>query len=94
MRYLLLFFTLCLWVRAADAQVAVVSGLSEEHTAQPGETYQGAIQVRNQTAESQEVRVYQTDYLFYADGTNVYGAPGSTRRSNASWITYNPDYFV
>ncbi|HET6566692.1 MAG TPA: hypothetical protein VFG50_01935, partial [Rhodothermales bacterium] len=46
------------------------------------------------TAESQEVRVYQTDYLFYADGTNVYGAPGSTRRSNASWITYNPDYFV
>jgi hypothetical protein len=85
---------LALYPAGVYGQIAVVSGLSEEHAASPGETYEGIIDVRNETAEPQEVRVYQTDYLFYADGTNLYNEPGSHPRSNAGWISYNPDYFV
>ena len=72
--------------RAASAQISVVGSTVEEHTAAPGQSYEGTILVRNLTAEPQGVRVYQTDYLYYADGTSHFDAAGSTPRSNASWV--------
>ena len=71
----------------ARAQVAVVSSTVQEHAAAPGESYVGTIRVLNTTAQSQTVRVYQTDYDFAADGTSRFDAPGSTPRSNARWVT-------
>ena len=71
---------------AAGAQISVVGSTVEEHTAAPGQTYEGTILVRNLTAEPQGVRVYQTDYHFFADGTSHFDAPGSTPRSNAGWV--------
>jgi hypothetical protein len=72
---------------ASFAQIAVVGSTVEERTATPGESYVGTIVVRNQSATDQPVRIYQTDYLFFADGTSHFSDPGTNSRSNAAWIT-------
>jgi hypothetical protein len=77
----------CIWPVAARAQIAVLSSTVEEKTAVPGEKYTGAIIVSNPTAQQQVARIYQTDYRFAADGTAHYDEPGTTPRSNATWIT-------
>jgi hypothetical protein len=69
------------------AQIAVVGSTVEERTATAGESYVGTIVVRNPTQTDQPVRIYQTDYLFFADGTSHFSDPGTTTRSNATWIT-------
>ena len=74
-------------MRAAIAQIAVVGNTVEERVSAPGETYLGTIVVRNLTSQDQPVRIYQTDYLFYADGTSHFNDPGTTKQSNATWIT-------
>jgi hypothetical protein len=71
----------------AQAQIAVVGSTVEERTTGAGESYTGSILVRNLSDVDQPVRIYQTDYLFYADGTSHYSDPGTTPRSNAKWIT-------
>jgi hypothetical protein len=70
----------------ADAQIAVVGSTVEEHAAAPGQSYEGTILVRNLTTIPQPVRIYKSDYLFYADGTSHFDDPGTTPRSNANWI--------
>ena len=69
-----------------------VDGLVHEQTAGPGETYTGTVTVRNAAAEPRRARLYQKDYLFYSDGTNIYGEPGGDERSNAPWITFGANY--
>jgi hypothetical protein len=68
------------------AQIAVVGNTVEEHVAAPGETYTGTIVVRNLTRQDQPVRIFQTDYVFFADGTSHYDDPGTRPRSNAKWV--------
>jgi hypothetical protein len=72
---------------AARAQIAVLSSTVEEHEAAKGETYSGRIVIANSTSVPQPVRIYQTDYTFNAVGGNVFADPGTTARSNASWVT-------
>ncbi|MBA2689131.1 MAG: hypothetical protein H0U64_13685 [Gemmatimonadaceae bacterium] len=72
---------------AAGAQIAVLGSTVEERNSAPGETYSGIIVVKNLTSVPQPVRIYQTDYTFFADGTSHFDAPGSIPRSNAAWIT-------
>ena len=67
-------------------QIAVIGSTVEEHNAAPGQSYEGTILIRNLTNQTQPVRVYQSDYLFYADGTSHFGDAGTTPRSNAKWI--------
>lgn len=74
-------------VSPALAQIAVVGSTVEERVAAAGESYVGTIVVRNLTQQDQPVRIYQTDYLFFADGTSHFNEPGSSPRSNATWIT-------
>ena len=69
------------------SQIAVVGSTVEERVAAPGESYTGTIVVRNPTRQNQPVRIYQTDYLFFADGTSHFDDPGTTPHSNAKWIT-------
>jgi hypothetical protein len=71
----------------AAAQIAVVGSTVEERVSAPGESYLGTIVVRNLTRQDQPVRIYQTDYLFFADGTSHFDDPGTTPHSNAKWIT-------
>ena len=75
---------------SAVASIAVLSDLSDERRALPGETYTGSIQLRNLGTELEEVRIYQTDYLFNSNGTSFYNEPGKAVRSNAGWIEFSP----
>jgi len=72
---------------SGGAQIAVVGNTVEERVVAPGESYVGTIVVRNLTRQDQPVRIYQTDYRFFADGTSHFDDPGTSPRSNAAWIT-------
>ncbi len=87
--FLALFFYLLI-PYVAEAGVAIVGELIHEREATVGESYQGIIFVRNSSEQSQEIKVYQTDYLFFFDGRNIYGEPGRMERSNAKWISFSP----
>jgi hypothetical protein len=86
-RLLTLAAALATFATGAQAQIAVVGSTVEERTSAAGESYTGSILVRNLSDVDQPVRIYQTDYLFFADGTSHYNDPGTTPRSNAKWIT-------
>ncbi len=73
-----------------SAGVSVIGELTREESVQPGEKFEGTIKLQNTGETTCEVNLYQTDYLFYADGGNVYGEPGSTVRSNAGWLSVSP----
>jgi hypothetical protein len=75
---------------AARAQITVVGGGVEEHAAHPGETYSGTLRLRNDGRETEEAKLYLTDYTFSADGTTRYAAAGSLPRSSARWVTFSP----
>lgn len=68
------------------AQIAVVGSTQDERATRPGETYTGSITVVNESDTEQNVRVYQTDYMFFADGNSPFAAPGTSARSNAGWV--------
>ncbi|MDI9391577.1 MAG: hypothetical protein QM402_09665 [Synergistota bacterium] len=68
----------------------VNSGLTVEKVVSPSDKTGGVITLRGEESD-ETVRVYQTDYMFYADGRNEFGKPGSVPRSNASWIAYSPN---
>lgn len=87
-------FVLTLAWSAARAQVSVIGELSHDKEVRAGERYEGVIAVRNDTEEPQEVKVYQTDYTFFSNGTNNYAEPGTLARSNAKWISFRPSYFT
>ena len=74
----------------ATPLVSLVGDLTREVTLQPGGKAKGQVILRNGEDKPQEVRVYQTDYLYWADGRSEYGEPGSTSRSNARWIVHTP----
>jgi hypothetical protein len=75
---------------AGDARIAVIGALTHERSVEPGQTYRGTVVVQNLADEPEELRTYQTDFLFYSDGRSVYGEPGKEERSNAPWITVSP----
>jgi hypothetical protein len=75
-----------------SAQVTVIGELSNDIDVVPGGKYEGVIQLRNETKEQQEAKIYQTDYSFRFDGTNNYEAPGTLIRSNSKWISFSPSY--
>ncbi len=85
--------SMCL-VTSGISQISIIGELSQDREASPGDQYEGTIVVRNETAEPQEVKAYQTDYLFHYSGTNNYGEPGSQPRSNAGWVRFSPSYLV
>ncbi|MCF7950370.1 MAG: hypothetical protein K9L57_01910 [Spirochaetaceae bacterium] len=70
----------------AFAQISISNGLAHTKETGSGESYEGVIRIKNQGIENERVRLYQSDYLYYADGRNEYGEVGSHDRSNAPWI--------
>ena len=83
---LLSLFTLVVIPSASRAQISVRSQLSHDEFTSPGGMYEGSILIRNDTDEFQQAKIYKTDYLFQADGSNYFGEPGDLERSNADWI--------
>jgi hypothetical protein len=81
---------LAVWLVAPGVRaqgVGIDGDLTREDTVAAGETAGGSVILRNNSAKPQSVKVYQTDYMFFADGRVLYGEPGSTPRSNAKWLT-------
>lgn len=76
----------------ATAQVSVVGDLSRDEEVRPGQVIEGVILIKNDTPEIQEAKVYQTDYSFHFSGSNTYGDPGTSPRSNARWISFSPAF--
>jgi hypothetical protein len=72
------------------AGISIPGGLSRISNLETGGKSEGKILVRNGSLEPQTVKIYQTDYLFYADGRNLYEKPGADKRSNARWISFSP----
>lgn len=85
-----LVLAIAVFVSPAFAGVTVVGNLARHTVVKPGATFDGVIFLKNTDTHSAEVRIYQTDYLCQADGTNEYGSPGSHARSNANWISVTP----
>lgn len=74
----------------SEAGILVVDGLTRERVVSAGETYEGFIEIKNTGKETEDIKIYQNDYLFYSDGTNIYGEPGTNKRSNANWFFFSP----
>lgn len=73
--------------RLGSSQITVAGTLIEERRAARRETYGGVLGLTNTSAQPQETRIYQTDYLTFTDGSSRYDEPGTTTRSNARWIS-------
>ncbi len=71
---------------ASAGAVRVVGSLSQERPARPGEEYTHSITLVNGGATPGQVKLYLRDYSCQSDGSNQYAEPGSTARSNATWI--------
>jgi len=96
MKKLIKFFILFLLMNLflpKQAVSLVVDNLSFDFQAQPGEKIEGKISLRNDENKIINIKVYQTDYLFYANGENYYNDPGTNSRSNANWISFSPSRF-
>jgi hypothetical protein len=78
----------------ATAQIAVTSSAVMQRAAARGERYEGTLTIRNSSDAPQPARVVQTDYAFTADGRTTFGAAGTSPRSNARWIRFDPAELV
>lgn len=87
--FLLLFCMLCS-ARAAEANIVVLGDLTRDYQLRPGQTHESTIELENRDQFPQQVKVYQVDYKYLANGENFFPVPGSMERSNARWITFNP----
>jgi hypothetical protein len=76
---------------AHAADISIVGALFREATLEPGGHTQGMVIVRNNTDAELPVRAYVVDYAYDAGGSDTYAAPGSLPRSDAAWITLQPD---
>jgi len=88
-RLFLALFSVLILIPISVMAFSVPSGLTVQETLIPGQRVEGVITLQG-GEDFETVRLYQTDYLFYADGSNLYGEPGSTARSNAPWISIYP----
>lgn len=78
----------------AMAAVVITGALTHEFTVVPGRIYSGRIEVSNPDDTPQELKAYQTDFTFNAEGSTSYGEPGSVPRSNAPWISLSPRFLT
>ena len=75
---------------AAGNAINVGSSLCRENISDIGQTYSDAVKIFNKEKKPVEIKLYQTDYLYYPEGTNRFGEPGKDVRSNAAWVTRLP----
>lgn len=76
------------------ASVEVIGSLKQVFNSNPGEVVKGQIKIQNNDPTDQEVRIYQTDFLFNSKDQTFYDEPGNVKRSNAGWINYSPKTVV
>ena len=79
---------------SARADISVADGLTQEYTVEPGKGYEGTLHIKNSGDAPAQAKIYQTDYLFFCDGRNIYGKPGTDPRSNAKWVQLSHDFLT
>lgn len=79
---------------ACGAGVTISGTLTHDREVAAGGSYDGTVEVYNPDEVPQEVKIYQTDYFFYADGRVLFGDPGGLPRSNARWVKVTPPQIV
>lgn len=84
---ILLFFS----ATALFGDIQVLGSLTRIGSGNPGESYDGSIDLQNVSDETVEVKVYQKDYRFFADGRVLYEETGAHDRTNAPWIEFSPN---
>jgi len=82
---------LALAVTVAEAGISVQGGLARDLSLEPGATHWDVVVVANTGDEPALIRIYLTDYVFLADGSNYYDEPGTRERSCMSWVSVSPD---
>ncbi len=68
------------------ANIRLISNLTHEYRALPGEKYSGKLVIANNGSETAVVKLYLKDYRFDAEGHTYFLQPGTIKRSNADWI--------
>jgi hypothetical protein len=76
---------------ASFANIIVLNGLTHENQAEPGKSYRGTVQIQNASEKNRSVRIYQRDYWFSYTGESKHDPAGTSERSNATWISFNPE---
>jgi hypothetical protein len=71
--------------------IVVLNGLTHENSALPGETYRAQIEIQNVSQYEKGVKIYQRDYWYHYNGETKHDAPGTLERSNATWVSYQPE---
>jgi len=89
-KFSLLLFIFSVICFNSNANILVLNGLTHETASQPGGTYKERIEIQNSGTEKKDVQVYIRDYWFSYTGESRHDEPGTMKRSNASWINYNP----
>jgi hypothetical protein len=87
----ILSLSMCFFPFFSFSNIVVLNGLTHENSVQPGESYRGTIVIQNASEENKSVRLYQTDYWFSYTGESRHDPGGSLERSNAGWISFNPE---
>ncbi|MFW6029457.1 MAG: hypothetical protein ACOCRO_04305 [Halanaerobiales bacterium] len=82
----LTFIIIFLFNFEVDASIGVLDGLTKEYTVRKGQELDDVITLFNSTNQVVNVRIYQKDYLFYADGRKLYKEVDIVDRSNNKWI--------
>ena len=77
-----------------SASITIVGELVHTHSAAIGTSYSGVVEIANVGNRNERVQLRQNDYLYTADGYNIFNNPGSDPRSNAPWITLLQDDIV
>lgn len=77
-----------------QAAVILQGEMIAQKQAQPGESYRGTLVLNNPDPTPGEVKLYQNDYGFDAEGRTDFGEPGKASRSNANWITISREVVI
>jgi len=90
----LLFLLFLIIPLGAFASVEVIGSLKQVYTSNPGDIIKGQILIQNNDETPQEVKIYQTDFLFNYQDNTYYNDLGANPRSNAGWLEYSPKTVV
>lgn len=73
------------------ANISVTGSLTQVFRAAPGQALTGQVELVNSGDAVLEARLYLTDYMYHADGTSVFGEPGTGERSCAGWVALHSE---
>lgn len=76
---------------SVKAGIIVTNGLTHVHKIEEGKVYQGTIVIENTSGQAQDVKLYQKDYSYNANGNSFYEDHGTNERSNLKWTHLKSD---